>query len=309
MAKKIPKEDIESKESQSSKDKLLLIVVGVIIVILISAVAYSWIIGNSSNDGGTNLYITPPSETEEEYKDLCRQDITYEQLNSNPYSYSGEHLTYKGEILQVIEGASSTSYRVDIGNNDDIFLTINQKPGVVEGDYVQIWGDVLGAYSYESIAGWTITLPHIQAWYIEKPNLVFNIGESANWMDLNVTVKSVHKSNNYTWIGSSETVYVEEAESGKIFLTIDVEVIYAGTDSEYISGSDFWLIDSEGYKYDYDSGTYSIEGGLESTTLYQNQKVEGNILFEIPESATGLNVQFNFGSSYRPLLAEWNIQL
>ncbi|MHA1981871.1 MAG: DUF4352 domain-containing protein [Promethearchaeota archaeon] len=93
------------------------------------------------------------------------------------------------------------------------------------------------------------------------------------------------------------------------FIIIRIKARQTGTGSEYISPLDFWLVDKQGNKYDYDSATFRIDGGLDSTTLYQNQQVEGKILFEIPfqKDLNDLIVQFNFGSSYNPILVDWEL--
>jgi hypothetical protein len=106
-----------------------------------------------------------------------------------------------------------------------------------------------------------------------------------------------------------ERTYDEYPDSGNTFVILEVKVKQTGSGSEYVSGSDFWLIDSNGNKYDYDSGTYSIDGGLETTDIYQNQQVSGKILFEIPDHLNNFKIQYNFGTSYSPVLIEWNLNL
>lgn len=257
----------------------------------------------------TTIIIVVLSETPESYKASCRTDISFEQLDTDPYAYKGERVTYKGEVVQVVKGYGETGYRIDVGDGDIIYVTMSGYQDIIEGEYVQIWGEVKGSYTYESIAGWTITLPHIEAKYIERVSFNMKIGETAKWIDLEVTVKSAQKTNYYIWRGYSGNIYYEYAEPGKVFVIIDVMVKYTGTGSEYIYAGDFWLIDSQGNKYDHDSGTYSIENGLEGTNLYKNQKIEGKIVFEIPNYASGLKAQFNLGTSLNPLLAEWTLNL
>ncbi|HEC91564.1 MAG TPA: DUF4352 domain-containing protein, partial [Candidatus Atribacteria bacterium] len=264
---------------------------------------------NDGKDNFTTVTIVVLPESKESYKASCRTDISFEELNTDPYSYKKERITYKGQVVQVIKEYGKTDYRVDVGDSDIIYVTISGYPDIIEDDYVQIWGEVEGTYTYESIAGWKITLPYIEAKYIEKVSFNMEIGETAEWTDLEVTIKSATKTDYYTWKGYSGDIYYEYADPGKAFVIIDVKVKYTGTSSEYVYGGNFWLVDLGGNKYDYDSATYSLEKGLESTTLYQGQKVEGKILFEIPDDAKGLKVQFNLGTSWNPLLAEWNLNL
>jgi len=262
----------------------------------------------TDNDGAddTNTITINSFEGGDSYKAACRDDITYAQLNSNPNSYKGERITYKGQIIQVIGGYGEIRYRIDVGSSDIIYVTMDDGISYDEDDFVEIWGEVKGTYTYTSTAGWTITIPHIETKYIEKVSFKLNMGETAKWKGIEVTVKSAVKTSSYTWSGGE---YTEYADNGRTFIILDVNVKMVGDSSEYIYGGDFWLVDSNGYKYDCDSGTYLIDGGLEGTDIYQNQQVDGKILFDMPISASGLKAQYNLESSYDPLLVEWTLNL
>ena len=52
-----------------------------------------------------------------------------------------------------------------------------------------------------------------------------------------------------------------------------------------------------------------MTGTLDGTTIYQNQKIGGKICFEVPTSSSDLILQFNFGSSYNPVLAELTLNI
>gem|GEM_PF-2040100 len=263
----------------------------------------------TDNDGAEHydiVTITVLQETGESYKNSCREDITYAQLNSNPDSYIGERITYKGQIVQVIDQGSA--YRIDVGSGDIVYVTKFSISAYNEDDYVQVWGEVQGSYTYISIFWGVITIPHIEAKYMEEITFKLNLAETAKWKNLEVTVKSALNTSSYTYTGYSGTVYTEEADPDRTFIILDVNVKVTGAESEYVSGYDFWLYDSEGYKYDYDSGTYSIDGGLEGTTIYQNQQVDGKILFDVPISASGLKAQYNL-ELFNPLLVEWALNL
>lgn len=261
---------------------------------------------NTQEEGGGETKnpptISTPSESEESYKTSCRSDITFGQLDANPYTYKGERVTYQGTVLQVLEYYEETYYRIDIDSGDTIYVTYGGTTNIVKGDAIQIWGEVLGSYTYTSRAGWEITLPSIGAAYIEKPQFNLTIGETAKWKHWKISVKSVEENSGYI-----SKYAMEWASEGKVFLILDVKVKNVGTEERYAYSGDFWLVDSNGNKFEYDSRTYSLDGGFESVDLYQNQKTEGKILFEIPEDATGLRVQFNLGTSYEPLLATWQI--
>ena len=262
----------------------------------------------TDNSGGTGfqvvtIFVNP--ESEQSYKSSCRSDITYQQLNSNANSYLNQRITYQGTIVQV---CSSNEYRVDVGSSDIVYVIDNSNSNFIQDDLIQLWGVVDGYYSYTSQAGWQITIPKIQSHYMEKISLSFNIGQTASWKGIEVTVLSVGKTDSYSWTGYSGDVYYTTPKPGNTFVLISVKVKQTGSGSEYIYSGDFWLVDSIGNKYDYDSGTYSMDGGLQSTTIYQGQQTSGKILFQVPDSLNGIKVQYNFGS-LNPILATWNTGL
>ncbi|MCJ7572229.1 MAG: DUF4352 domain-containing protein [Candidatus Thermoplasmatota archaeon] len=124
---------------------------------------------------------------------------------------------------------------------------------------------------------------------------------------LEVTVMSDEFVNSYTFsIGGMQ--FTENAAEGKTFVIIKVHFHQIGDDPQYIGPTDFWLIDHNNYKYDCDYRTYSLDGGLTSTTLYKNLNAEGKILYEIPIEANGLKVQYNFATFWdSPKIIEWII--
>lgn len=263
---------------------------------------------DNNGTSATDIVTISSSEKEESYKASCRDDITYAQLNSNTDLYKKERVAYKGQIEQVITSGKN-AYRIDVGSSDILYVTLSNWVGYNEDDFVQVWGEVKGTYSYKSIAGWKITIPHIEAKYVEKISFKLNLGETAQWQDLEVTIKSSIKTSSYSYTVYDDTIYTVEADPGRTFIILDVNVKMVGDDSEYVYADDFWLVDSEGYKYDYDSGTYHLDGGLEGTTIYQNQQMDGKILFDVPIDASGLKAQYNLAFSNNPLLAEWTLNL
>lgn len=60
-----------------------------------------------------------------------------------------------------------THIRLDIGNRDIIYIEYDDYTDFVEDDHITVYGEIYGDYSYESQAGWTITVPAIIADFIE----------------------------------------------------------------------------------------------------------------------------------------------
>ncbi|MGD6843089.1 hypothetical protein ACQCVH_11280 [Bacillus infantis] len=100
--------------------------------------------------------------------------IDFKQLDKNPDRYTGEYVKYTGEVIQILEGNDMTNIRLAVtktsyGYNpgDLIFIEYEGYTDFVEEDVVTIYGEVYGKYSYESQAGYSISLPGIVADIIE----------------------------------------------------------------------------------------------------------------------------------------------
>jgi hypothetical protein len=135
-----------------------------------------------------------------------------------------------------------------------------------------------------------------------------NIGETAKTSKIEVTVNSVEKTDYYEWYSNIVSqYYTQNAPKDKIYLLADVEIKNVGNDRAYVGSSEFSVTDYEGFRYDPE--LYLGEDGLEMfKELYQNQKMKGKILFEIPEDAKGLKLQYDFGSLFTGVkLASWNL--
>lgn len=115
--------------------------------------------------------------------------------------------------------------------------------------------------------------------------------EQSDGTTYNVTVLSVTKKPSYTWHGSSGTAYTENAPSGKQYLTVDTKFACTGSGKVYVSPSYFSVSDSTGAKYD--MKYTSVDNELDSTTLYKGQNTRGIIMFEIPQSASGLKLMYD----------------
>ena len=139
--------------------------------------------------------------------------------------------------------------------------------------------------------------------------LSLKVGETAKTSKIEVTVISAKKTNHYEYYSDilKETM-IEEASPGKIFILAEIEIKNIGSDRAYVGSSEFSMTDSEGYRYDPELyyGNDELEMFKE---LYQNQKMRGKVLFEVPEDATGLKIQYDFGSLFTKVkLASWELE-
>jgi hypothetical protein len=182
-------------------------------------------------------------------------------------------------------------------------VQINKYPIIIGIIIIILSTGLSGCYDYQLSKG-----PSEDNSDTSSTALTANIGETVKGKELEVTLKSAETVESFNWTGGATGYeYIEYPDEGKIYIIISVKLKQIGTDSEYVYPGEFWIIDSNNYKYDCDNyGTYQMGGGLKSTTLYQNLLIEGDILFQIPNNASGLRVQYNFASFWdEPKLVEW----
>lgn len=140
--------------------------------------------------------------------------------------------------------------------------------------------------------------------------LNLNVGETAKTSKIEVTIFSVQKTKSYNYYSDifKETM-TQEVKPEKTFILVDAEIKNVGSDSAFVGSSEFSITDSEGYKYDPEALYYGDDGLEIFKELYQNQKMRGKVLFEAPENAKDLKLQYDFGNLFLGTkLASWTIQ-
>lgn len=148
------------------------IVVGILGVIVL----FSSIKGEDAEEGDNAEQTTQGATTEvqtsiEDYKALCNI-YTYEELARNPNSYKGKKVALKGEMIQVLESGRDVELRINVNGEFDetVYVIYTLKDGegrILENDVVDIYGTFAGLLTYESVLGSEITLPRIDARYVE----------------------------------------------------------------------------------------------------------------------------------------------
>ena len=125
-----------------------------------------------------------------EYKDKCRK-IRFKVLEKDADRLTGRRYTFTGQVFQ-IQDAGKGSYWSEFEESDydvqprtQVLLSVTSEgygywsneimvlydgdmKRVYEEDIIQVWGECLGSYTYESVAGYTMTVPLIQARYYGK---------------------------------------------------------------------------------------------------------------------------------------------
>lgn len=106
-------------------------------------------------------------------KDTAKE-IRFAELNKNPEKHAETYVKYQGEILQIMEDESSSIIRLAVTKesygynfNDVVYITYAGTTEFVDEDIVTVYGTIMGSYTYESQAGYNISLPHIKAEIIE----------------------------------------------------------------------------------------------------------------------------------------------
>lgn len=90
--------------------------------------------------------------------------ITYNQLARTPDDYLGEKVKFKGKVIQVMEGDSSTQIRFAVNSDYDTILFAEIKSDItetriLEDDVITIYGSSAGLMTYESTMGGKISIP------------------------------------------------------------------------------------------------------------------------------------------------------
>lgn len=157
--------ETESKETSAQKNKekskfdkkwIIGCCIGLIVIFLLVA-----IIGNTNNSSQSNM-------TEEQFKGNC-SEINFNLLNKNADNHTGEKLKFRGEIIQISENNNGGYIRLGVNgsHSDVIYVEYKGTNNFVEGDTVTVYGVCQGDYTYTSTIGAKITLPKIDAKYIE----------------------------------------------------------------------------------------------------------------------------------------------
>lgn len=111
--------------------------------------------------------------TPDVYKAVSPAGPDFAHLNKSPDTYAGTRCMYKGQIVQIMEGVGETNIRMNITPmgygywTDTIYVVLAGKTPAVEEDIVIVYGTIRGSYTYTSTANYKITLPCIDAKYVD----------------------------------------------------------------------------------------------------------------------------------------------
>lgn len=123
-----------------------------------------------------------PKLSPKDYKAKCKK-ISYEDLARNPDQYKGEYVKFYGKVVQV---QNQTLLGVDIGSvilrvatkdsgydswyDDVVYVTYTKHEGegnILEDDFVTLYGIYDGTETYTTVMGASVTIPAVDAEYID----------------------------------------------------------------------------------------------------------------------------------------------
>jgi Ca2+/Na+ antiporter len=252
----------------------------------------------------------------EEIKNSAVEDLSYDELFRNNAKYIENIVYYKGEVIQVTE-LSGNSYilmvyvtkrEYDVWG-DNVWVNYEGER-ILEGDIINLWGEVKGVKEYSNVFGASRSIPEITALHVEivKPEKmetfpeeqtlekekteekiaieIYNIGDKVKLGDEILTV--------YSFSDYKEPNEFGQSKGGNKYVMIDVSVENIGTDAITIDSFDFALQDSNSYSYE--PAITSKEPYLSAETISPGRKTRGFITYEVPKNASG------FKSVYTPSL-------
>ncbi len=118
----------------------------------------------------TEAYELEGEEKIKAFKDEC-ESYSYKDIAREPDKYEGNKIKFSGEIIQVCDESDNIcSYRVMLSNYDVIYVYYVRQEGekrLLENDNVMVYGLCNGLISYTSVQGANITIPCVDAYYID----------------------------------------------------------------------------------------------------------------------------------------------
>lgn len=167
----VAQSNVVEKESFFKKNKKILIgcCIGLFVIFLLSGVATFFFGDDSSHDTLISNGIDDYNMSESDFKGMCKE-IDYKMLTKNSDKYYGNRTVVSGKVVQIMADKDGGIIRLATdGEYDDIVAVIYSGDNdVVEDDYITAYGYVAKDYSYTSQANYKITIPCIDAKYIEK---------------------------------------------------------------------------------------------------------------------------------------------
>lgn len=153
------------------RHKITTFILVIFIIVILAAVTRD----NSSDSTSSDSTSVDEAISIDDYKAQC-ESIAYDDIAREPDKYKNLKLKFTGEVIQVEDNGSDIMVRVNVTKGEfDIYedtILVNytysdNEKKLLEGDIVDIWGESKGITSYTSVLGSKVTIPEIDAKYIE----------------------------------------------------------------------------------------------------------------------------------------------
>ena len=142
--------------------------VGIVFLILIA-------LGALANLGANEKQkeLQTPALTPAEIKAKALTTVTYDDLLRNNENYVGKIVYYRGHVIQAQNIYGDTYIlRVEVKQNDDILWSdpvwVNYAGSrILEGDIIDVWGQVKGIKQYQAVLGNQVEIPEIDSMIVQ----------------------------------------------------------------------------------------------------------------------------------------------
>lgn len=255
-----------------------------LLALLLSMGGCAWMFlpGGEDVDGPATPAATDEPEISEEekaqrYKNGCIA-VEYKTLARRPDSYVDKDLYFQGQIIQVSEGLfDDVTYRISVTPGkygmweDPVYVTYTMPEGSIkflEGDIVDFYGVCQGDYTYTSIMNAQVTIPKVDAKYIELAEEIMtpeaNFNEEEVLSQLKVT-EYHYKTDWYNYaflVVKNNSEYDLELSAAVKFLDGEDKLIGVddASESPVQAGTETILSLSSDAKYDHI--TYELGAGI-----------------------------------------------
>lgn len=157
----------------------LLLIIGIMLFIYICGNGYE--LSTNGSETSNEKIFALQKEDRSTYIAKC-STISYDSLARNPNQYKGNNYTFTGKVIQVMENNNEITLRVNVTPkryeyiNETFYedtILVNYKYSssyeskILEDDIITIYGKSMGTYTYEAILGNSVTIPMINAMYID----------------------------------------------------------------------------------------------------------------------------------------------
>ena len=100
--------------------------------------------------------------------------FNFDDIERNPNKHVGDKIYFEGKVVQVVEGSSTTTYRITAGRkSSDVFLVTYTRPAdserFLQDDSVCVYAEFVELKTYSSTTSKSVTAPYCNAALIIRP--------------------------------------------------------------------------------------------------------------------------------------------